>query len=168
MFLCGACASACVCAPVETQAALRSAHAGCSRHAFHCAGGIVLLEFRAPKVSHPAAARAMSDDAAWGIEPTTTFYIAAADPVELGGKFLAYFESDGNYVVTGEKGARASVKVWMQGDARRGGFVARIKLCSVHRVLSVYAVEWQRRSGCSLSSHEAFDRFKARFAMPVL
>lgn len=113
-------------------------------------------------------ARAMPNDASWDIEPTTTFYIAVADPVELWGRFLAYFESDGNYVVTGVKDARASAKVWMQGDASRDGFVAKIKLYSVHRTLSVYAVEWQRRSGCSLSSHEAFDRFKARFAMPVL
>ena len=66
------------------------------------------------------------------------------------------------------KDKRASAKVWMQGDASRDGFVAKIKLYSVHRVFSVYAVGWQRRSGCSLSSHEAFDRFKARFAMPVL
>ena len=95
-------------------------------------------------------------------------YIAVADPVELWGRFLAYCESDGNYVVTGVKDARASAKVWMQGDASRDGFVAKIKLYSVHRTLSVYAVEWQRRSGCSLSSHEAFDRFKARFAMPVM
>ena len=152
---------------METQAALRSPHAGCSRHAFRCAGGVVLLEFWAPKVSHPAAARAMSDDAAWGIE-LTTFYIAVADPVKLWGRFLAYFESDGNYVVTGVEDARASAKVWTQGDASRDGFVSKIKLYSVHRTLSVYAVEWQRRSGCSLSSHEAFDRFKARFAMPVL
>ena len=110
----------------------------------------------------------MPDDAAWGIEPTTKFYIAVADPVELWGRLLAYFESDGNYVVTGVKDAGASAKVWMQGDASRDGFVAKIKLYNVHRTLSVYAVEWQRRSGCSLSCHEAFGRVKARFAMPVM
>ena len=63
--------------------------------------------------------------------------------------------------------AMVSAKIGMRSDAG-SGFVAKIRLYTAHRALSVYAVEWQRRSGCNLSSHEAFHRFKARFAMPVL
>ena len=120
-------------------------------------------------MSRPPFPPAMPNDAAWMLE-RTSFCIAVGDPVEeLWGRMLAYFENDGNYVLTDVKDAKASAKVWMHGSgAGRSGFVAKIRVYSVHRMLSVYAVERQRRAGCSLPSHEAFYRSKARFAMPVL
>ena len=123
---------------------------------------------RAPSaMSHPAVPPPMPNHAAWKLE-FTTFYIAVCDPVEVWGRMLAYFENDGHYAVASVRDAKVSAKVRTQTDARRSGFVAKVRLYSVHEELSVFAVEWQKRSGCSLSSHEAFHRFKARFAMPVL
>ena len=80
---------------------------------------------------------------------------------------LAYFGSDGYYALTKVNDSKLSAKIRTQGGAG-SGFVAKVSLYTVHNELSVYAVEWQRRFGCSPSSHEAFHFFKERFAMPVL
>ena len=110
---------------------------------------------------------AVPNDVAWNLE-ITTFYVAASLPLELWQRVLAYFINNEDYIATKIRYAKASVKIRMQGDSTRNGFVAKVKLYSVHRGHLVYAVEWQRRSGCSLSNYDAFDRFQAHFTNSVL
>ena len=105
-------------------------------------------------------------DPAWRLEQTA-FYVTTEDPLKLWGRVLAHFQEDGGYQVAKLQDAKASVKVWRRAGRSTNAFLAKVRVFRLHPQRDIFALEWQKRAGCSVASFNEFSRFQRRFAQPL-